>query len=206
MPQIPLDAMPADLRAGVQSVLEQPSLSSKGPVETFNANASTYRWLLEHPGTGVKLWRLLGARVTDIVEREGMYFWNDGQGSDMRWRIVYRDSGTQAWYAEGKAKPSFLIPATSFRAFVVLKYTTGKDFADKPAIRHQVHFLLRCDSGAMALAARILGASAPRLAEQYLGQLQLFYGGLAWYLSQDEARTRKLFLRIGMAVPDSVAQ
>jgi hypothetical protein len=205
MPQIPLDALPADVRPRVQAVLESPSLSTKGPLESFNADAGTYRWLLEHPGTGTKLWRLLGARVTDIIERDGTYYWNDGQGSDMRWRIVYRDSSTQAWFAEGKAKPAFLLPSSSFRAFVVLKYTTGTDLTDKPAIRHQVHFLLRCDSGAMALAARILGASAPRLAEQYVGQLQLFYGGLAWYLSQDEERARKLFQRIGMTKPDFVS-
>jgi hypothetical protein len=205
MPHIPLDSLPADLRSRIQSVLEHPSLSSKGPVETFNADAGTYRWLLEHPGVDVQLWRLLGARVTDITDQGGTYHWNDGQGSDLHWRIVYRDSGTQAWFAEGKLKPALLVPASSFRAFVVLKYTTGKDLTDKPAVRHQVHFLLRCDSGAMALAARILGASAPRLAEQYLGQLQLFYGGLAWYLSQDTVRADKLFQRIGMKTPEFVS-
>jgi hypothetical protein len=202
IPQIPLDALPPAYRAAIKAVLDHPTLAAKGPLETFNADAGTYRWLLEHPGTGARLWRLLGARVTDIVERDGVYYWNDGQGSDLHWRIVFRDSGTQAWFAEGKVKPAFLLPSSSFRAFVVLKYTAGKDLTDRPAIRHQVHFLLHCDSGAMALAARILGASAPRLAEQYIGQLQLFYGGLAWYLCQDEKRARKLFERIGMTMPD----
>jgi hypothetical protein len=205
MPQIPQDALPPDLRAGIRSVLEHPTLSAKGPQETFNADVGTYRWLLEHPGVGVKLWRLLGARVTDIDDRGGTYFWNDGQGSDLHWQFVYRDSSTQAWFAEGKARPTFLLPASSFRAFVVLKYTTGKDLSDKPAIRHQVYFLIHCDSSMMALAARVLGASAPRLAEQYLGQLQLFYGGLAWYLSEDSARAGKLFQRIGMTKPEAVA-
>jgi hypothetical protein len=205
MPQVPLDGLPADLRAGIQAVLDQPTLGAKAPIETFNARASTYRWLLEHPGEGVKLWRLLGARVTDINDRNGTYYWKDGQGTDMHWRIVYRDGSTQAWFAEGKAKPTFLLPASPFRAFVVLKYTIGTDLNDRPAIRHQVHFLLRCDSRAMALAARILGASAPRLAEQYLGQLQLFYGGLAWYLGQDENRGRKLFERAGLSVPQCMA-
>jgi hypothetical protein len=205
LPHIPTVALPADLRASVQAVLDQPTLSAKGPVETFNAVAGTYRWLLEHPDHGVKLWRLLGARVTDIEDRGGTYYWKDAEGTDMHWRIVYRDSSTQAWYAEGKAKATFLLPAAPFRAVVVLKYTTGTDLNDRPAIRHQVSFVLRCDSRAMALAARILGASAPHLAEQYLAQLQLFYGGLAWYLGQDQTRCRKLFQRAGLSVPAAVS-
>ncbi len=199
MPHIPLESLPAELRADIQAVRDRPTLSSKGPSETFNSDPAVYRWLLEHPDIGTKLWRLLGARVSDIVARDGVYHWNDGQGSEIQWRIVYRDGGTHAWYADGKIKPGFLLPASPFRAFVVLQYTTGIDIKDRPALRHQVHFLIRCDSRAMALAARILGASAPRVAEQYLGQLQMFYGGLAWYLSQDEARSRKLYSKVGLS-------
>ncbi len=198
MPQIPLNSLPAELRAGIQAVIEHPTLSAKGPSESFNSDHAVYHWLLEHPEIGTKLWRLLGARVMDIVAQNGIYYWNDGQGSEMQWRIVYRDDSTHAWYADGKIKPGFLLPASPFRAFVVLKYDAGKDIKDRPAIRHQVHFLIRCDSRAMALAARILGASAPHLAEQYLGQLQMFYGALSWYLSQDNARANKLYHHVGL--------
>jgi hypothetical protein len=120
----------------------------------------------------------------------------------VRWSIVYRSPGVHAWYADGKVKPGVLMPASSFRAFVVMEYTAGKDTSGKPAIRHQVSFFVRCDSRMLALAARIMGASAPRLAEQYLGQLQMFYGGLAWYLWQDDSRARKMFREVGLIVPD----
>ena len=68
-------------------------------------------------------------------------------------------------------------------------------------MRHQVHFVLRCDSRAIALAARLMGYSAPRLAEQYLGQLQSFYGGMAWYIYQDTKRARQLFQQAGLTMP-----
>ena len=99
-------------------------------------------------------------------------------------------------------KLGMLLPASPFRALAVLQYTHGKDARGRAAIRHQVHFLLRCDGRAMALGARILGASAPHMAEQYLGQLQMFYGGLAWYLSQDEDRSRKMLRQVGLIVPE----
>lgn len=202
VPPVPLGSVAPEVRADVQAVLAQPTLSAKGPSETFNSNHAVYRWLLEHPDTGTKLWKSMGARVVDIVAHDGVYYWNDGQGSEMRWRIVYRDDSTHAWYADGKIKPGFLLPASPFRAFVVLKYDAGKDIKDRPAIRHQVHFLIRCDSRAMALAARILGASAPHIAEQYLGQLQMFYGALSWYLSQDTARANRLYHKAGLSAAE----
>jgi hypothetical protein len=202
MPRIPLESLPFAIREGIQAVLDNPTLASKGIPETFNADPAMYHWLLGHADVVAKLWRLLGAKVSDINEHEGLYSWQDGHGSDVHWYIAYRGKGIHAWYAEGKAKPTLLLPASPFRALAVLQYTEGKDPAGKPAIRHQVHFLLRCDGRAMALAARILGASAPHLAEQYLGHLQMFYGGLAWYLWQDDDRARRMFHQVGVKVEE----
>jgi hypothetical protein len=204
-PVFPLDALPPAVRGGVQAVLEKPSLTAVGKPESFNANANTYRWLLQHPELDVKLWRLVGAKAADVEVRDGVYCFHDGQGSEIFWRTAYSAEGVHVWFAEGKMKPALLLPASPFRAVVVMQYSHGKDVNGKPAVRHQVYFYLRCDSRAMALAARILGASAPHMAEQYLGQLEMFYGALAWYLYKDEARARRLFREIGLIVPEPAA-
>jgi hypothetical protein len=198
--RIPLESLPLHLREKVRSVIVQPSLSSKGQAETFNTDLATYHWLLEHPDLAVKLWRLQGAKVADIEQRGDAYRWNDDQGSEVLWHTALRVPGMHVWYAEGKVKAATLVPMTSFRAVAVMHYVEGKDLDGKPAIRHQVHFMLRCDSKAISLATRILGASAPRQVEQYLGQLQMFYGGMAWYLTQDEARAKRMYRRIGLTV------
>ena len=84
-----------------------------------------------------------------------------------------------------------------------LQYTVGQDDQGREAIKHQAHFHVRCDGRAMALAARVLGNSAPRLGEHYLGQMQMFYGGLSWYLCHDTARARRMFVKIGLIGPAS---
>jgi hypothetical protein len=198
--RVPFESLPAHLREKVRSVVSQPSLASKGRAETFNTDLATYHWLLEHPDLAVKLWRLQGAKVSDIEPRGDAYRWNDAQGGEVLWHTALRAPGMHVWYAEGKVKPAPLVPMTSFHAVAVMHYVEGKDLDGKPAIRHQVHFMLRCDSKAISLATRILGASAPRQVEHYLGQLQMFYGGMAWYLTQDEARAKGMYRRIGVAV------
>jgi hypothetical protein len=199
-PRLPLDKLPAETRLKLSHVLERPSLTATGQPETFVSPPQLYRWLLDHPDLTCKLWQLLGANVSDVKETDGRFRYTDAQGSEVFWSIAMKAPGLHVWYAEGKVKPALLVPMTSFKAVVYLSYTEGKDTLDQPAIRHQVHFVLRCDSRAVALATRMLGKSAPRMTEQYLGQLQTFYGGMAWYLHQDEERARKMYRQIGLPV------
>ncbi|NBO90855.1 MAG: hypothetical protein EBV06_00835 [Planctomycetia bacterium] len=196
---IPVSTFAAEFRDKARSVLDSPNLSAKGQAESFNATPDIYRWLLNNPQTSVKLWRTLGAKVSDVVETSpGKYLWKDGQGSEVTWQTVHQADGLQVWYAEGQIKPAALLPASGVRAMAVLRYSTGNDIEGRSAIRHQVQFFLRCDGRAMAMAARLLGNSAPRLAEQYLGQLQMFYGGMAWYLTQDIPRARRMLTEAGI--------
>jgi hypothetical protein len=199
---IPLDSFSPAVRDKVQGVLEKPTLSSRSVPETFNTDHASYRYLLEHPDHAIKLWRKLGAKVAEIDDQGGAYVWQDGQGSEVTWQIAHREPGRFiVWYAEGKVKPTMLLAAQPFRAVAMLQYTEGIDVNGLPAVRHQVHFHLRCEGRAITLVAKILGNSAPRLAEQYLGQLQMFYGGLGWYLYQDQDRAKKLFKDAGLNYP-----
>jgi hypothetical protein len=198
-PLVPLEQYPADVREKVRLVLDSPTLVSKAPAESFIAAPDVYQWLLANPRIAIQLWRQLGAKVSDINEPQpGRYLWRDGQGSEVSWWSVHATNGVQVWYIEGKAKPKgFLVPA-QFRALATLHYHASEKADGKTAIRHQVQFHLRCDGKAVALAAKLMGASAPRLAEQYLGQLQVFHGGMAWYLCQDKERARRMLAKIGL--------
>jgi hypothetical protein len=207
MPAIPLDSLDPDLRDKVRSVLARPTLSARSRPETFNTDHAFYRYLLDHPDHAVKLWRRLGAQVSDINDQGGgRYVWQDGQGSMVHWQIGLRAPGLHLWYAEGKVRPGLFLPAQTFRALALLHYTEGVDTKGLPAVRHQVHFVLRCDNRAVALVTRLMGHSAPRLAEQYLGQLQAFYGGMAWYVYQDDERARQLFQQVGLTMPELPAR
>ena len=200
--RVPVESVPAQLRPKVELVLGNPSLSVKSKIEGVRSATDVYRWLLENPPVAIRLWRELGAKVADVAEpRPGEYHWSDGQGSEIRWQTAVRTPSMHVWYAEGKVKPALLMPASAFKAVCVLHYAESKDADGRTSIRHQAHFHVRCDGRAMALAARVLGNSAPRLGEQYLGQLQMFYGGLGWYLTQDPPRARRLLAKIGLLPP-----
>jgi hypothetical protein len=184
----------------VRWVVEGPTLSARGPAETFAGRRETYRWLLDHPRQAGALWRLLGAKVAEIEERgPGRFGYRDPQGSDVQWEAVLDTGEMRVWLAEGRAKPGALLPAVRGRLVVILVYRESKDARGRPVIRHQAHVIVRADSRTLALVARMLNGPAPRIAESCLSQLQLFFGALGWYLDQDPARAARLYQRIGLA-------
>ncbi len=188
-----LQALPQGYRSRAQVVLDKPVLSVRGPLETFRCEPSVYYWLLDHPDRAVKAWLRLGARCTPIDDRgNGRFGYRDDQGSDVHWDAVVRDPDRRVWYAEGKVKASLLLPLVPIRAMIVLNVVEGKDARGRSVVRHQGEMILHIDSKAAALVTRALGASAPRLAEQYAGQIQTFFAALAWFLNEHPERVQEL--------------
>ena len=190
---INIEEIPAAVRDKVRTVLEKPTLTTRGPVEVFTCRPAVYYWLLDNPDQGVRLWRLLGAKCTDIDRETTGFCWHDDQGSRLHWDTVVRTNKQRIWYAEGRVNPGMLLPYADVQAVVVLNHTEGTDSAGKPAIRHQIDMYLKTDSRAISMAAKIVGASSPHMAEQYLGQMEMFFAALAWYLDQHPQKADELF-------------
>src|SRR6185437_6339571 len=197
---VPLEELAPPMRERVRSVLEHPTLSSRGPLEAFHCRPFLYYWLLDHPDLAVRLWRGLCAKCTDIqASGDGSFLWKDAQNGEVHWQTVVRGQKQRVWYAEGRVKAGVMLPSVSIRAVVVLNHQEGTDGKGKPAIRHQMDMILHTDSRAVSLAARLFGASAPRLAEEYVSQLEMFFGALAWYLSEHPDKATALFQELHLA-------
>jgi hypothetical protein len=190
---VPLDQVPPELREQVQRTLDRPTLFASGPPETFVCQPELYAWLLDHPDRGVLAWRRLGAVCLNIVARGPDRFgWTDEQGNDMWWETIYRSADVHVWYAEGKVKPSPVLPLVPVRAVVVLRQSRVRDQADGTMMFHQADVFVQTDSKAAALATRLMGPSAPHLAEQGIGQMQMFFSALAWYCQRHPDRAERL--------------
>jgi hypothetical protein len=174
-------------------VLEQPSLYAQGPAEIFPGRLDVYEWLLEHPDHAARAWRRLGAPCSEITDRgNGCFGWTDGHGSEVVWQCVLSGERQRVWFAEGKVRPALLMPMVPVQAVVVLRYVGGQDRTGRAVLRHQADVFFQTDSKTAALVARMLGPSAPQLAEQCLSQLEMFFSALVWYCEQHPERTATL--------------
>jgi hypothetical protein len=191
--RLPFDEMVPALRKRIRLVVEHPVLAAQGPTEAFTGQVEFYRWLLDHPVQGMRAWRRLGAQCADLRDTgPGGFGWTDGHGSEIRWQTAFEGGGVRIWYAEGKVRPGLLMPPVPVQLVAVLRHGDRCEGNARGLIYHQADVFLASDSRTLALAMRMLGASAPRIAEQGLGQLELFFSGLVWYADQHPERMAKL--------------
>lgn len=190
---LPLESLDSGHRKLVEAVLQQPTLAARGPQETFHAQPEHYLFFLDHPDRAVTAWKRLGAKCVAIEPRgEGKFFWRDDQGSAVDWVTCHRDGSMRLWYAEGQVRPGPLLPLVPVKALVVLRHQQVLKPDGDRLLRQQADIFLRTESKTAAMVARMLGPSSHRLAEQGLGQLQLFFSGLAWYLDRHPDEVEKL--------------
>jgi hypothetical protein len=180
---VPLAEVPEKFRDGVKTALEKTTLFTQGPSESFPCSPHVYYWLLDHPDRGVVAWRRLGAQCVMISDRgAGRFGWSDEHGSDLNWETVYQSNDRHIWYAEGKVRPAPLLPLVPVKCVVCLRYGEQDGPNGTKLIQHQADMYLYTDSLGATLAAKLLGPAAPRMAEQCVAQMQMFFGGMAWYL------------------------
>ena len=96
---VAVDEMPAAVRDRVRAVMEKPTLTTRGPTEVFTCRPAIYYWLVDNPDQAVHLWRLLGAKCTDIERETTGFCWHDEQGSKLHWDTVLRTGNL--WFAVG---------------------------------------------------------------------------------------------------------
>jgi hypothetical protein len=188
-----MERLPYAVREQVRQTLAQPTFHARGPFESFLCDPRQYYWFLDHPDRAVVAWRRLGAKCVDIQDRgDGRFGWSDSLGSDVSWSTVYQDAHMRVWYAEGRVRPGSLLPFLPVRAVVVLRYAEECDRSGQSFLRHQAELFLHTDSKTVAVVARLVGASAPRVGEQYVAQLEMFYSALAWYFGQHPRQAEAL--------------
>lgn len=191
---VALEAMPAVTRDAITKVMKSPTITAVSPTEEFVGHPDMYQWLLDHPDRTSLAWRKLGVGAAEIkTMKDGRFVWRDDNGSEMVWQAVAKGESGRIWYAEGKIRPGALSPSFPVTAVAVLNHTDKQRAAGGSTIKHQVEIFLSTDSKAANLVAKVLGESAPKMAQQGAEQLQMFFSGITKYTHDKPEKSQTLF-------------
>jgi hypothetical protein len=195
---VALEAMPAATRDALLKVMKDPTLTAVSPAEEFVAQPDMYQWLLDHPDRTAGAWRKMGVAAVEIKPlKDGRFCWKDENGSELVWQNVAQGPTGRVWYAEGKVNPGPLLPTVSVKAVAVLTYADTPRSTGDAVIKHQIEVFLHTDSKAAALATKVLGDGAPRMASQGSEQLLMFFSGIAKYAHDKPEKARGLLTDAG---------
>ena len=112
-----------------------------------------------------------------------------GATARQRYSLGYRTPRLRVWLAEGGVKTRSLLPAVPIQAVAVIRCCENRDGSGRTMLFHRGDLYLYTDSKAVALAAELLGQSAQDLAAQAVGQMELFFSAIVWYLERHPERT-----------------
>jgi hypothetical protein len=187
------EVVPADYRDAVIKVVKQPTISTRATAPDVICTISMYEWLFDHPDRVSLAWQRLKVAAVPIADQgNGQFVWTDENGSEVTWRVVGTHKDGLVWYATGKVKPALAAPGMPVKAVAVLtrKQKAAKDGV--AAFSTSVQVYIHSDSKAAALAVRVLGSSAPKVAEQGAEQFLEFFNGIADYVQKNPSKAEAL--------------
>lgn len=182
-----------DYRDAVTKVVKQPTVSTRATAPDVVCTASMYEWLFDHPDRVSLAWQRLKVAAVPIADSgNGQFAWTDENGSEVVWRVVGTFRDGLVWYATGKVKPAPAAPSVPVKAVAVLSRPQKAAKDGVAVFSTSVQVYLQSDSKAATLALRVLGPTAPKLAEQGAEQFLEFFNGIADYVQKNPTKADAL--------------
>lgn len=180
-------------REAVARVLSKPTISASGSNGEVACSVEHYCWLLDHPDRVSLAWKRLRVPCVDITELgQGKFVWIDENGSEISWQTVGRTGDGLIWYATGKVKPTAVLPTVPVKAVAVVSRREGTNAKGEKVLHPVAHVYLHTESRAANLILRMIGPTAPKLAEQGAEQLLFFFNGVGNHIARNPEQTEML--------------
>ena len=189
---IPLDQLADSIRPKVAHCISHAQMFERSKSESFPCHPDVYRWLLESPDASLYAWQRLGATKASITKlNDGSFHGSDGQGGDLRWRLIAAGQSNRIWFAEGSGRIGPLLPTMTIRALVFLHFQDVKGTDGRSGIKHRIEILVHYDSN--ALVNKLTNLSAESTGKKAVQQMELFFSGMAWYVTEHSNWSKKTF-------------
>jgi hypothetical protein len=192
--KVPLsDVVSADYRDAVMKVVQKPTVSTRAVAPDVICTVAMYEWLFDHPDRVSLAWQRLKVGAVPIADAgNGKFVWTDENGSEVTWQKVGTFADGLVWYATGKVKPAAAGPSLPVKAVAVLTRTQKAQKDGVAAFGTSVQIFLQSDSKAATLALKLVGPTAPKVAEQGAEQFLEFFNGIADYVQRNPKKADEL--------------
>src|SRR5690606_8093819 len=100
--QIPLNRIAPEHQNRVATVLHDPSIFRRLPVQVIDCDPELYSFLVSYPEIVVNIWELMGITNVNVQRVSSTQFHaNDGAGTVSTVTVLYADNDTKVFLAEG---------------------------------------------------------------------------------------------------------
>lgn len=187
------DVVLPNYRDAVSRVVSKPTITATGTNGDVSCTAEQYAWLLENPDRVALAWKRLRVPCVDITGLgNNTFVWTDENGSEVSWQTVGRLGDGLIWYATGKVKPTAVLPTVPVKAVAVVTRQVGTNARGETVVQPRAQVYILTESRAANVILRMLGPTAPKLAEEGAEQLLFFFNGIGNHLSRNPEQSEAL--------------
>lgn len=188
-----LDVVRPEFHEGVLKCVRHPTVATQSSGDEIICTVAVYEWLYDHPDRVALAWQRLKIPTVAITDLgNGRFGWTDQNGSEVIWQTVGTFADGLVWYASGKVKISAVSPSIPIQATFVVSHPRKAEKDGVAVFVPHVQVYVHSDSKAANLALRIIGPTAPRLAEEAASQLLDFFGGIAAVVQKNPTKAEML--------------
>lgn len=199
---IPFDRIPADVRARIEAVVENPSIFRRLPVATIQCDPDLYLLLIHNPEIVIDIWQLMG--ITNMsLARTGrdQFSAADGQGTSGTLQIVYRSAGTHVIYSTGMYDGSLSPAKIRGESVVVLKSEYSRDQDGRERISSRLDVFLHLDNVGIEWIAKTLQPLLGKTADHNFAETASFVSSLSHTAETNPAGVARLANRLSHVDP-----
>lgn len=173
---IPWEKLTPEANEKLQTVVANPSVFHRSPIQKTTCDHKVYRHLIRYPELVVNMWELMGVSKLRMDRKED-YLINidDSYGTQSQLELVYGNKDLHIFYAEGAYKGS-IIPTISNGKVVLILETKNTQEAGKPVISHRLNMFIQFDKSTNQFVVKTLQGLFLKIVDMNFAETTKFIG------------------------------
>lgn len=207
---IPFAQLAEPLRSKIQSVVQNPTVYRRLPVQVIACHPDLYIFLVRYPEVIVNMWHLMGVTKVEI-DRTGQYEYRakDGAGTVSDVQLVYGTREKNVFLAEGYYDGPLTPGRVTGRCVLLLSSAYSKDAKKQDYVSNRLDVFVQLDNTGVEVLAKTLHPFLGRTADSNFRESTRFLGQVSQVCESNGPGVQQLCARltaVDPAVRDRFAQ
>jgi hypothetical protein len=199
---IPLARLREPVRSKIQTILVQPTIYRRMPVEVIPCDPELYLFLVRYPEVIVNMWQLMG--VTKVaIKRTGAYAYQaeDGAGTVSQVELVYGTRQQHLFLADGYYEGPLLPRRVTGRCVMLLTSAYSTNAESRTYVSNRLDVFVQVDNTGLEIVAKTLHPLMGRTADSNFAESTRFLGQVSQVAETNGQGVQRLVTRLTSIEP-----
>jgi hypothetical protein len=200
---IPMNKLPPEDRARVESVIQNVSIFRRMPVKVVDCNPDMYLFLVRHPDVVVNIWELMNVSHLQLRQTdENQYKLVEPAGTVAQFSYIYRSHDTHILYGEGSYEGPLMSRPAKGRGVLVLKCGYVRETNGRYYVTSRLDSFMTIEPFGVELLGKTVSPIMGKTVDNNFAQTVAFVGSLSRTAEVNSRGVQRLAMQLKHVSPD----